>query len=446
MMSPRRTVLALVLAAACGDEAAPSSFPHCGDGIPVEGEVCLAVERKPTSIGAGVLVAGDFDGDGARDYYADNGGLGGYYVVLQERPSSWEMLYEGEFVGEDGLDHAVYRASGRDFDGDGLTDLLALVQYEYWSYDVWSAAFGGIVLHARPGYQFDYERYLFWEFDLKHEEDPELRFDGAFGDFDGDGAAELVFATNLRRAYVFRVKPDAPPGQLLELDQELDLKPFAAQDNIVTVIVDLDGDGRDDLVLVDGAGRVWTHHSDAQGRLTPTALTDASVLPPLAATVLARDVDGDGVVDLVGAATTYVKGMGQQPGELAIARGGPGGKFDQIAAWTASGGPTEATAPFGPNIFYVHLALLDLDASGYPALVYALRTTRKLVIHPQVGRTLGAEAVEIPLDLEPAGIFADPQPDGTVDLLVTLWRDDNGTRYDTSDDRGPFIDRYRVDP
>ncbi|PCC69138.1 Repeat domain-containing protein [Nannocystis exedens] len=423
---------------------APSSFPHCGDGIPVDGEVCLKVERKPAAFGAGVLVAGDFDGDGARDYYADGGGLGGRYLLAQERARSWDLLHQGDFLGEDGLDHSVYRASGRDFDGDGFTDLLAFMQYEYWSYDVTSAAFGGIVPHTRPEYRFDYELSLFWEYDIEFDE-PENRFDGGFADFDGDGATELVFAPNLHRAYVFRVKPDSPPGQLFELDQELDLRPFAAQDNIVTVVVDLDGDGRDDLVLVDGFGRVWSMRSDAQGVLSPGTLTDAPVLPSMAATVLAQDVDRDGVVDLVGAATTFVAGEGQQPGEFAVARGETGGAFTPIAAWTDAG-PTQTNSPFGPPVYYVHLVLLDLDASGYPALVYALPQARKLVVHPQVGRTRGAEAVEFPLDLEPAGIFADKQEDGTVDLLVSLWLDDNGTEDDASDDRGPFIERYRVDP
>ncbi|MDC0675953.1 FG-GAP-like repeat-containing protein [Nannocystis radixulma] len=444
-MHPRRALRLIVLVAACGDEAAPSSFPHCSDGIPVDGEVCLEVERKPAMFGAGVLVAGDFDGDGARDYYADGGGLGGRYLLVEERPGAWDLLHQGEFLGEDGLEHAVYRASGQDFDGDGLTDLLTLMQYEYWSYDVQSIAFGGIVLHNRPEYRFDYALSLFWEHDIGIDDEPENRFDGGFADFDGDGTTELVFAPNLHKAYVLRVKPDAPPGQLFELDQELDLGSFAARDNIVTVVVDLDGDGRDDLALVDGAGRVWTHHSDAQGMLTPGTLTDAPVLPPMVATVLARDIDHDGVVDLVGAATTFVAGEGQQPGELAIARGETGGGFTQIAAWTAAGGPTQTKAPFGPAIYYVHLVLLDLDASGYPALVYALAEPRKLVVHPQVGRTLGAESVEFPLDLEPAGIFAEPQEDGSVDLLVSLWLDDKGTE-DESDDLGPFIDRYRADP
>ena len=443
-MRPRRSLFALVLVA-CGDEAAPSSFPHCGDGLPVDGEVCLEVERKPTTIGGGVFLAGDFDGDGRQEYFVDGDGYSGNYRVVRESLHSWDVTHRGEFRGEDGLEHTVYRASGRDFDGDGFTDLLALMQYEYWSYDVTLMAFGGIVVHTRPGYQFDYERYLFWEFDLEHEDDPESRFDGAFADFDGDGATELVFASNLHRAYVFRVKPDAPSGKSFELDQELDLSPFAARDNIVTVVVDLEGDGRDDLVLVDGVGRVWTMRSDAQGLLAPGTLTDAPVLPPMAATVLARDVDRDGVVDLVGAATTFVAGQGQQPGEFAIARGETGGGFTRIAAWTDAG-PTQTNAPFGPPVYYVHLVLLDLDPSGYPALVYALPESRKLVVHPQVARTRGDEAIELPLDLEPAGVFADPQPDGTVDLLVSLWLDDNGTEDDPSDDRGPFIDRYRVDP
>lgn len=436
----------LTLFAACGDEPAPFPLvPRCGDSFVVDGEVCLRAERKSAAIGGGVFLPGDFDGDGDRDYYVDGEGLSGRYWVVHEAPDSWNVVLRDEFRGEDGLDHAVYRASARDFDGDGFTDLLTLMQYEYWSYDVGAIAFGGIVLHNRPGYQFDYELQLFWEYDPDFHLQAENRFDGQYGDFDGDGATELLFAPNVHKAYVFRVEPGAPAGELFQLEQELDLKPFAAQDNIVTVVVDLDGDERDDLVLVDGVGRVWTFHSDEQGVLAPGIMTDSPVLPPMVGTVLARDLDHDGIVDLVGARTWYVVGV-QQPGDFAIARGDSGGRFSRLAAWTAAGGPTHTHPPWGPDTYYVHLVLLDLDASGYPALVYALPKSRKLVVHPQVGRTLGAEAVELALDLEPAGIFADPQDDGTVDLLVSLWSDDNGTEDDESDDVGPFIDRYRVDP
>ena len=40
----------------------------------------------------------------------------------------------------------------------------------------------------------------------------------------------------------------------------------------------------------------------------------------------------------------------------------------------------------------------------------------------------------------------EPQDGGSVDLLVSLRRDDGGTEDDESDDHGPFIDRYRLDP
>ncbi|WP_434419358.1 hypothetical protein [Nannocystis pusilla] len=165
----------------------------------------------------------------------------------------------------------------------------------------------------------------------------------------------------------------------------------------------------------------------------------------MAGTVLAQDVDRDGIIDLVSAATDYEDGK-LLPGEFVIARGDGEGGFERVAAWTAAVGPAHTSSPWGPQLCYVHLVLLDLDGSGYPALVYALPDERTLVVHPQVGLTLGAEPVLFPLDLEPAGVFADPQEDGTVDLLVSLRRDDNGTEKDESDDHGPFIDRYRLAP
>ncbi len=442
----RRSLVMLGLLAGCGEHAlAPMSFPQCGDGFPVDGEVCFKVERKAGGRIPGILLAGDFNGDGKRDFYSDRGGLGGEYVIIAEDRHAMTVLHEGRFAGAEGLDHAVYRASARDIDSDGFTDLLTLMQYGHWSGDVESWSFGAVVLRTRPGYQFDYELKAFWGLEMGFDE-PVVRFDAAFGDFDGDGAPELVFAQNLHRAYVWYVEPDAAPGELLQFDYDLDLRPFAAQENIVTVVVDLDANGRDDLVLVDGVGRVWTMYSDPQGVLVPRTLTDTPVLPPMAGTVLARDVDHDGHIDLIGATAAWEVGR-LLPGELAIARGDGVGGFATMAAWTAPEGLTQTSASYGgPGIGYVHLVLLDLDESGYPALIYALPGSRKLVVHPQVGRTLGAEPLELPLDFEPFGVFADPQDDGTVDLLVSLWLDDNGTVKDESDDIGPFIDRYRVDP
>ncbi len=443
-MPCRRFLVLLGLLVGCGEDAlAPMSFPQCGDGFPVDGEVCFKVERLQTVVRPGVMQPGDFNGDGKRDYYITGGIWGGDYMILAPTPGAMVKIHEGRLAGKEGLDHMVYRASARDIDDDGFTDLLTLMHYGKLSGDVAGVLFGAVLLRTRPGYQFDYELKAFWGSEMGFDE-PLDRFDAAFGDFDGDGAPELVFAANLHRAYVWYVEPDAAPGELLQFDYDLDLQAFAPQDNIVTVVVDLDANGRDDLVLVDGVGRVWTLYSDPQGVLVPRTLTDMPVLPPMAATVLARDVDGDGHIDLVGGTAAWKEGV-LQPGELAIARGDGIGGFTSMAAWTAPEGLTQTVAPWGPGIGYVHLVLLDLDASGYPALIYTLPGSRTLVVHPQVGRTLGAEPLELPLDREPAGVFADPQDDGTIDLLVTLGSDDRGTA-DESDDRGPVIDRYRVDP
>ncbi|HEY8375513.1 MAG TPA: VCBS repeat-containing protein, partial [Nannocystis sp.] len=274
-------------------------------------------------------------------------------------------------------------------------------------------------------------------------EDPD-HFDGTFADLDGDGAPELVFAPNIHHAYVLSIDRDGAPGKMFYLKQNIDLKPFAFKDNIVTVAVDLDADGRDDILFADGLGRVWTFHSGPDGLLTFHKSTEAPVLPPMAGTVLAQDIDADGIIDLVAANTKRDAGK-LLPSQFAIARGTGDGRFEPLASWTTSVGATQTSSPWGPQLCYVHLVLLDLDGSGYPALVYALPDERSLVIHPQVALTLGAEPVVIPLDHEPFGVFAAPQDDGSVDLLVSL-HNDNGTPYDFSDDIGPFIDRYRLDP
>lgn len=452
---PRSLVLACVALCTCagpnasdetstGNDDTTGHVARCGDGIADEGEVCFQVERRTVNATVSILLPGDFDGDGSRDYYSDDGILGGHYAILAEEPTAMVTRHFGIFADEYGMEHMVYRASARDFDLDGKTDLLSLVQYHYWDGHVGSFAFGGIPMRAQPGFEFSYEALLFWQADPEVEDEPLDRIDGTFADLDGDGLDELFFAVNPYRAFVYDVVPGAAEGELFTVKQKLDLKPLALEDNIAAVAVDLDDDGRDDIILADGLGRVWTLHADPGGQLALHTFSETPVLPPMAGTMLTQDIDGDGIIDLVAANTKRDAGK-LLPSEVVLARGTAGGGFERFASWTTSVGATQNSSPWGPQVCSVHLVLLDLDGSGYPALIYALRDERSLVIHPQVARTLGADPVVIPLDLVPLGVFADPQDDGSVDLLVSLEYDDNGTD-DSSDDIGPYIDRYRLDP
>lgn len=103
--------------------------PRCGDGLANDEEVCLRSDAVKLPYAHEFIRYADFDGDGTRDFFAINtfwqvswalfftGGVEG------EGP---QPLVSFEFP-----DHEIFRAEVLDFDGDGRTDLVGATDFPY---------------------------------------------------------------------------------------------------------------------------------------------------------------------------------------------------------------------------------------------------------------------------------------------------------------------------
>lgn len=111
-------------------------------------------------------------------------------------------------------------------------------------------------------------------------------FHASIGDFNDDGAADVVVSTST--ASIYRHGPTAPGGQS-EAGPNNPLRPGS---NRIVYTEDRDGLAPDDIVVVDSGGREWVHYGTR------------NVTPPRPAAFEARaaalvDVNKDGVLDRV---------------------------------------------------------------------------------------------------------------------------------------------------
>ena len=135
------------------------------------------------------------------------------------------------------------------------------------------------------------------------------------------------------------------------------------------VFVDMDGDGRDEVVLTHrdptptgpGAPLVWRLAGGVL-RAAPDLDLPAGVIP-----VLVSDVDGDGHVDVLGLQPDMIRpgqSLAEVSGHVAILYGLGGGRFE--------GTPAVRDAPgMAPAFQLQSIALTDLDADGWLDLLYA---------------------------------------------------------------------------
>jgi len=195
----------------------------------------------------------------------------------------------------------------------------------------------------------------------------------AVGDLDGDGRSDAIAGAPLvdlgghdRGAVVIARGPRLASTRLDE-PTGTDGAEFGA----ALADADLDGDGRDDLIVGapghgDGAGRAYVY---LHGGPTPLALADAGgrAGDAFGAAIATGDFDGDGLVDLAiaepgaDATATGTDAIDSDVGRVLVWRGSPTG-LEAPRVITAP--QPEAWDRFGAS-----LATGDLDGDGYADLI-----------------------------------------------------------------------------
>ena len=263
------------------------------------------------------------------------------------------------------------------------------------------------------------------------------------GDFDGDGNQDLaVVNAGSSTADVFLGTGDgglASAGQIAFGGQPFDV-----------LVEDIDGDGAPDLLVAVGsyssAAGVWLHPGNGDGTFRPGIQISQS----RASQILAADLSGDTVLDVLAA------GSGDVP--LAMCVGGPSATFsarwlslwggdgglaagdldgdgvaDAVAASVYRGGAVllgrtdgalEIVSPIGGDL--VRPLLVDLDADGKLDLV-GIREDRRVV---EVRRGTGAGSFGAAGTFAAGGeasavVASDMDGDGVLDLSVAARADDS---------------------
>ncbi len=209
--------------------------------------------------------------------------------------------------------------------------------------------------------------------------------------------------------------------------------------------VDLDGDGRDDIVVIGRLnGQVGVYRNLGTGHFENRSASSGIAALPQASAIACADLDGDRLPDLV---FTQVN----QPGR--IYRNLGGFQFEPMPLEAFLGAPTTAKA----------VSLADIDDDGdldFYIAAYALSDSPAPPLRSRLLRNNGHSLVDIApsfgLD-RPArtflGVFSDIDRDGDQDLYISndrghlaplfraneLWRNDGGVFTDISAGSGADV-------
>jgi hypothetical protein len=332
--------------------------------------------RAPTGPGPRSVLLTDLTGNGLADQVISNGGTTTVTVVRHQG---------GDRMGPVAVVGAAPGPAvpiGADLDNDGVGDLLLL----HLADGVVSSLLGTQGGWPRQGPSVDLGAPL---------------LDGAPGDLDGDGVADL--AALLEGELVVRLG-DGGGG-------------FAAHDARTTSVTaghlavgDLDSNGRADVVVLDGeVGQLSIYASGAGATLaSPIEVS----MPDAVGPILLGDVDGDGVLDLLVATT--------------------GG----VTVWLGTGDGTFGDgSPVGLSASPDQLALVDVNANGLADLVTG--PIAQIAWGDGTGAFAGAFLVDAPTGQ--ALTLGDMDLDGLPDVAMlldgqatVLWGDGAGDFQDTA--------------
>lgn len=304
-------------------------------------------------------VVDDFDGDGINDIaYSGN------------HVHTTVMFGNGDFTFRDATQYYThtFQLDSGDFNGDGVTDLVAMWGWGFLSYSV------------RP-----YQSVLYGRGDGTFSEMNGFTAVAninlaAIGDFNGDGRDDLAGT------------PDQTQGVA-----------FASQPQGVSDIAsgDLNGDGKEDLVsIIGGLNRVKLNLqvTDELFARQPDLFTD---LYPVDVDLL--DVDQDGLLDILTA--------NQQGKSVSIFRQSAGGNFTR----------EDIALPVRPS----DLRIADLNGDGVRDLLVLSKSEQTIVVLAGSNGSFSL-SLAVPLGFTPGDlVLGDVTGDNNLDLALT---DPNGNR------------------
>lgn len=287
---------------------------------------------------------GDLDGDGLEELAVgapgDFGGDAGHVVVLAGGPTGVTSTVLADLVGPSGLGSAL--AVG-DVDGDGDADLVVGAaqanEVHVFLGPVTGAPADSVLVLPTYGDGFGMAVSV--------------------GDGDGDGVDDVAVGAYVEGVYVWRGGPGGPAGAP---DVNLAGDGNEQSGTVTAFVGDVDGDGRDELAIVQFDG----HRVDVfpgAGLAGELAVGLPLVDGKRAARLAGADVDGDGLAEVVaGGLDTW------------IWKGGPAFVAGAAPAWTA---PGELLARTGDGVLVgddVSAELLAVDAAGALVARWAIDT------------------------------------------------------------------------
>ncbi|KQQ62467.1 hypothetical protein ASF84_26880 [Pseudomonas sp. Leaf127] len=259
-------------------------------------------------------VVGDFNNDGRADIlYQGSGANAPWNLALGNADGTFSVVSQATspFAGVTLLDAATggsnYHAA--DFDGDGDTDLMV-------------AAVSGsqVLLYRNNGSSFTSE-------DITNGNAPVFGVRSIAGDFNADGAVDLLYQTNSTSGSPWRVKLNNGNGTFVDVLSTDALSPFK---NVTLSdflaynykVADVDGDGDSDLMYALQNTQLQYLRND-NGVFTTVAGNLNLPVTPVNRVVLG-DFDGDGDADVIyqtsgnGSAWRYARNDGTTFTDMAI--------------------------------------------------------------------------------------------------------------------------------
>ena len=371
------------------------------------------------TVGAYSMAAVDLSGNGLMDLIIPSAWMDHHnpgesrliQVFEQTRPRRFEEV--GERYGLKGM--AALSVACEDLTGDGYPDL--------------------VVANYREGFEYDIDSYLYPGIPGGFERAPirlptHCALDATVGDLNGDGRKEILFSGG-DRVYVYWNRDGRfDPGDVEVLEAEGNSTMFS-KGSIRTEVADVDGDGRNELLI---AMRRGVEIRDGEDLQTVRQLLEFEH----SGWVEAHDLNGSGRLDLV----------------VSCYQNGGTYECDSAVLWNVEGGLSGKDITRLPTAGAVGATAGDLDGDGVLEVVYNNTMGGPSQWDPDFPLYiyLGGESHEyVPsrrIELPTGGgtntyVMADLSLDGYVDLVFVS---PEGLRIFHGGPDGLRADRYTVLP